>query len=640
MMKKYLTLSLAALLSAQAAAAASPRREKSQTQVKPAGAQTTGQQPAQAPPAAQQQQRREPDSPDLNAYGIQVSPDPRLIAMMSALDAAGWDPTPEGASPSVFREAVRRDNAGLDPVLRGRMREFFERYAFKDIADDPKTTDVNEAVRYTPADQAARYVSLAYTLGQPPAFEAPQRSDDLPSGVLDVLDFVPLLREFYKQSGMEARMSTYVQQHRAAGERLREPSIDMARSVLAYLNTRPETTIVERVKVTDAAAKKKKDAKPVTVTHERDRHFRIVPDLLAAPGAINFRATGDDYYAIVPADIDPRQSEIRRAYLQFVIDPLVARFSRDVAARREEIKQLLERERTRKGRELSPDVFLAVARSLVAAADVRMEAAARTRAQQVETSRRLQAATTQGQKDSALADSKTRQAAIEDSATAQLADAYERGAVLSFYFAEQLKGLEGSGFDVGNFVSPMVADFKPDREMTRPAEYASAVARVREARARAAAERASAAVEAGPADPARAALAKGLADVNELLRVRNYEEAETRLTALREQYRSEPLVYLALGQTASLSAQEAFDENLQAERLNKALAHFRQAILLSTPDTDRTIVLRAHLASGRILAHLERNDDAVKEFDAVINSSDPTDRFHQEALAEKKKLGQ
>lgn len=640
MMKKYLTLSLAALLSAQAAA--SPRRQQqSQPQPKPAGAQTGGQQPSQQRTPAPQQQPtpRVPDSPDLNAYGIQVSPDPRLIAMMAALDAAGWDPTPEGASPSVFREAVRRDNAALDPVLRGRMREFFERYAFKDTADDPKTADVNEAARYTPADQAARYISLAYTLGQPPAFEAPQRSDDLPSGVLDVLDFVPLLREFYKQSGMDARMTTYVQQHRAAGERLREPSIDMARSVLAYLNTRPETTIVERVKVTDAAAKKKKDARPVTVAHERDRHFRIVPDLLAAPGAINFRATGDDYYAIVPADIDPRQSEIRRAYLQFVIDPLVARFSRDVAARREEIKQLLERERTRKGKDLSPDIFLAVARSLVAAADVRMEAAARTRALQVETSQRLQAATAQAQKDAALADSKTRQAAIEDSATAQLADAYERGAVLSFYFAEQLKGLEGSGFDVANFISPMVADFKPDREMSRPAEYASAVTRVREARARAAAERASA-VESAPTDSARAALAKGLADANELLRVRNYEEAETRLTALREQYRSEPLVYLALGQTASLSAQEAFDENLQAERLNKALAHFRQAILLSTPDTDRTVPLRAHLASGRILAHLERNDAAVEEFDAVINSSAPTDRFHQEAVAEKRKLGQ
>jgi hypothetical protein len=455
--------------------------------------------------------------------------------------------------------------------------------------------------------------------------------------VLDVLDFVPLLREFYKQSGTDERMSTYMQMHRAAGDRLRDPSIDMARSVLAYLNTRPETTVIERVKVDDQSASKKKNPKQLTVSHERDRHFRIVPDLLAAPGAINFRATGDDYYAIVPADIDPRQSEIRRAYLQFVIDPLVARFSRDVAARREEIKLLLEKERARKGRDLSPDVFLVVARSLVAAADVRMEASARLRALQLETSRRLQAATTQAQKDSAVADSKTAQATITDSATAQLAEAYERGAVLSFYFAEQLASLEGSGFDISNFISPMVADFKSEREANRPAEFAATVERVREARRRASAERAA---TAEASDDTRTALMKSLADVDDLLRVRNYTEAETRLNALHEQYREEPRVYFALGQAASLSAQEAFDENLQAERLNRALAHFRQAILFATSDSDRTIVLRAHLASGRILAHLERNDDAAKEFDAVINSSDPADRFHQEAVAEKKKLGQ
>jgi hypothetical protein len=134
---------------------------------------------------------------------------------------------------------------------------------------------------------------------------------------------------------------------------------------------------------------------------------------------------------------------------------------------------------------------------------------------------------------------------------------------------------------VSNFISPMVADFKPEREDAPGGVRRRGRARARGAR-RASAERASAA-EAAPTDAARAALIKSLGDVDDLLRVRNYEEAETRLTALREQYRSEPLVYFALGQAASLSAQEAFDENLQAERLNKALAHFRQAILFGRP---------------------------------------------------------
>ena len=65
-------------------------------------------------------------------------------------------------------------------------------------------------------------------------------------------------------------------------------------------------------------------------------------------------------------------SELRRGYLQYVIDPLLVRFNREIAARRDQIKQLLT-EREKAGAAVSPDVFLAVSRSLVAAADARFE---------------------------------------------------------------------------------------------------------------------------------------------------------------------------------------------------------------------------------------------------------------------------
>ncbi|HEX8187637.1 MAG TPA: hypothetical protein VF586_04750 [Pyrinomonadaceae bacterium] len=623
MKKLFLTVPLAALLCAQATAA----RQKAA---------------AQPAPAPTQQQRPAPAAASLGLtdYGVEIAPDARLVVMMAALDAAGWDPTPRGERPSVFRELVRREQSGLDDALRKRMQDFYARYTLKDVPDDPATADRNEAVHYTPADQAARYVSLAYTLGQPPAFDAPARSDDLPSGVLEVLDFVPLLREFYKASGMDARLPNYLDMHRAAGDRLRAQTIDMARVVLSYLNTRPETVVRERVVVPTAAPPqgKKKDEKKVTAVREHERRFRVVPDLLAAPGAINLRAVGDDYFVIVPPDTDPRLGEARRAYVQFVVDPLVARFSREVAARRPEIRQLLEAEQARKGRTFGPDVFLTVARSLVAAADARMDELVRLRALQLETSRRLQAAADQAAKDAVLKESKERQAVIQDSTTAQLAEAYERGAVLSFHFADQLRGFEGAGFDVTNYMPDMVAAFAVERELKRPAEFTPVVARVRARRSAVAS--APEPDGAPPADGRRAALIKGLGDVSELLRLRNYEEADARLAALKGEYANEPLVYFTLGQAASLSAQEAIDEALQAERLGAALGHFRQAILFATPDTDPSVVARAHLSSGRILAHLERRAEALREFDAVIASTQPTDRLHREALDEKKKLGQ
>jgi hypothetical protein len=626
MKKVFLTVPLAALLCAQGAAA----RQQPATQPTPT--------PMPAPARPQQRPAPAVASLGLSDYGIEIAPDARLVVMMAALDAAGWDPTPAGERPSVYRELVRKEQAGLDAALRKRMQDFYTRNTLKDVADNPSTPE-NEAVHYTPADQAARYLSLAYTLGQPPAFDAPARSDDLPSGVLEVLDFVPLVREFYKQSGMDARLPNYLNMHRAAGDKLRPLTLDMARVILSYLNTRPETLINERVTLpsTSPSSSKKKQEQTRTVLREHVRHFRVVPDLLAAPGAINLRAVGDDYFVIVPPDADPRLGEARRAYLQFVVDPLVARFSREVAARRPEIKQLLEAEQARRGRTFGPDIFLTVARSLVAAADARLDEIVRLRALQLETSRRLQSAADQASKEAALKDSKEREAAIRDSTTAQLAEAYERGAVLAFHFADQLRGFEGGGFDVANYLPDMVAAFNVERELKRPAEYAAVVARVRARRATLAV--AVEPTETQPTDERRTALIKSLNDVSELLRLRNYEEAEVRLAALRNEYANEPLIYFTMGQAASLAAQEAIDEALQAERLNAALGHFRQAILFSTPDTDPSLVPRAHLSSGRILAHLERREEALREFDAVISSTKPTDLFYQEALAEKKKLG-
>jgi heme-degrading monooxygenase HmoA len=623
MKKQFFNLTLAALLCVQCVASA--RRGVSAQTRPPQASDSQGSKPQATP---QQEPRRPVESRlDLSDYGVHIAPDPRLLVVMAALEAAGWDPTPAGGEVSAFRGVVRRDLAGLDPALRARMKDFYERYRLRDP-------------RATPADQSARYVSLAYTLGPPPGLESPPRSEDLPSAILDVLDFVPLVREFQRQSGMPERLPGYLQMHRAEGDRLRGPAVEMARAVLTYFNTRPETIFFERAEAATATPKGgKQQERRAPVLREQQRRFVIVPDLLAAPGAINFRVVRDDYFAVVPAGTDPRSSEMRRGYIQYVVDPLVARFSREVAAKRAEIKQLLDAERARKGRDVTPDIFLATSRSLVAAADARMDESARLRALQLETSARLQAAGSDASaREAALRDSKARQAAFEDESVARLAEAYERGGVLAFYFAEQLRGLEGSGFDIANFVPDMLTGINAAREQRRPGEYAEAVARHSEARKAAAAARESAG-SAAPTDERRAALIKSLSDVDELLRLKNYTDAEARLLALKETHREEPRVYFGLGQAAMLSANDAFDEEVQESRLTSALAHFRQAVLFASTE-DRALLSRAHVASGRILAFLERAEEAQREFDAAIGLGEIKDGAYREALAEKKKLAE
>jgi len=467
--------------------------------------------PRPANPAPVQQ--REGARFEVSEYGISFQADTRLIIMMAALDAAGFDPQP-GKEPSVFRAKVRKDLASLDPDLKARLKTFYERNLLPSPA--------------TPADQVSRYVSLALALSPAPELLAPERSDDLPAGLLDVLDFAPLVREFQRRSGIEEHLVDYVRAYQGEGDRLLQPTSEMVRSVLTYLHTRPLTTTIERVEVKTPTARKNKNTKTYS-TRQKERRFVILPDLLAPHGAINFRIIGDDYYAIIPEGTDPTSSELRRAYLQYVIDALVLRFNKEIALRRDQIRQLLD-ERQKAGAQVTPDVFLTVGRSFVAAADARYEEVRRLEVLGRSVRAQLAAAKNDAARMLIGKAAQAEIAGIQDETIARLADEFEKGAVLTFFFSDQLKGIESAGFDVANFFPDMIASFDPARESKRPAEYAEAKQRAVAAReARVAARRAEADMSsAGNANkPKDAALVKELSAVEDTLRTKNYNDADS-----------------------------------------------------------------------------------------------------------------
>jgi hypothetical protein len=583
--------------------------------------QTVSTQNRPAPP-----QQRPVRAFELAEYGIDFQADPRLIVVMAALEAAGWKALPDGRQPSAFRAMIRKDMADLDPQLRERLRVFYERNLLPAPA--------------TPADQASRYVSLALSLSPAPALDAPERSDDLPSGLLEVLDFAPLVREFYRRSGIEEKMVSYVRAYQAEGDRLRGPTTEMVRGLLTYLHTRPLTFSTERVEVKSPTAKKKQEKKTYTF-RQKDRRFFIQPDLLAAPGAINFRIIADDYYAIVPEGTDPTSSELRRAYLQYVIDALVLRFNKDIAAQRDQIKQLIT-ERQKANGQVSPDVFLTVSRSLVAAADARYEELRRIDTLTKNARARMQSEKDEKVRASIGAETLAETKAIQDETVSRLADDYERGALLSFFFADQLKGIETAGFDVANFFADMMTAFDPAKEAKRPQEYAEARKRAVAAReARLAARRAEiASTTSDPGNQRNAELVRELSGVEEILRLKDYNGAETRLKALLPNFPREPRIFFALAQTSSLAATDAIDDSTRDERLGRALTNYRLALEASSPETDRAVMSRAHEAIGRINAFLENKTEALKHFEEAIKIGDVRGGAYKEALEGKRRLSQ
>lgn len=587
-------------------------------------------QPKASPsPTPQSPQTPRPGAPfELSEYGVSLQPDARLIIVMAALEAAGFDPTPAGKEPSAFRMLVRKDQANLDAALRDRLKAYFEKSKLPAPA--------------TAADQAARYVSLAYALGPPPLLEAPDRSEELPSGVLEVLDFAPLVREFYKKSGIDERLVSYMRAYQAEGDRMRQPAAEMVRELLSYLHTRPILVSSERVRV--KSPDKKKSGVVNYTTRQHDRRFFIVPDLMAAPGAVNFRVIADDYYAIVPEGTDPTSSELRRGYLQFIIDPLVQKYNKEVAAHREQVKQLIDA-RMKEGATVSPDVFIVVARSFVAAADARFEESLRLAALTTIQRAHLQQAKDDPARRVIAREAESARTAIMDEAIARLAEDYERGAVLDFFFADQLRDFQSSGFDVANFFADMISGFDPVREGKRLAE-------VNAARERAiAARKAHTRYSLWLIDPAAemreavdttktSALVKSLTEVEKLLQTRNYEAAEARLKSLLTEFPGDARLFFALGQTASLWARDTTDDELQTQRLNRALANYGFAVQAASPATDRPLLSRAHEAMGRILAFLDQKDEALKEFEAAIKIGEVNGGAYRDAVEGKRKLAQ
>ena len=122
---------------------------------------------------------------DLTNYGVKIEPDRRVMTVLAALEAAGVD-TPLTADGEKFRQKLKTDLLSLDPELRQKLVVFVEQYKRR----HPKAA---------PAEVIAPFVSMAYTLAPVPDLSDPVITNDLPGELLDVLDFAPLVREFYRR---------------------------------------------------------------------------------------------------------------------------------------------------------------------------------------------------------------------------------------------------------------------------------------------------------------------------------------------------------------------------------------------------------------------------------------------------------
>ena len=571
--------------------------------------------------------QKAPGGFDLSSYGVRIEPDKRVIAVLAALEMTrSIDPQDNGAKlintplsdrGSDFRNKLAADNSAMPDDLRRKISVFVAGYKKK----HPAATD---------AELVSPFISMAYALQPAPDLSDPAVTSDLPGDLLDVLDFAPLVREFYRRS-LSAHIDDYVKEYRSNADATLRPSArEMVSELLDYLHTKPRLEFVEKIKTTVKDPGTKKTVQTIE-PRIHDRHFTIVPELLAPRGTVDFLNIRDDYYVVVPTEIDLSASEARRAFLRFVIDPLVLEHSKDVEPMREWGKAALAEVQKTNG-VVSPDVFLAVSRSLVAAVDVRERQFIAERSATDRARGRIVGMKTDAEKIAVSKELERYKQELADQATLELYEDYQHGSVFSFFFADELKGVEESGFDIAGSMQEILAGFNATKATDRVAATAEPRKRALAARLERKKDQQAAPTTASSLVTTR------LLEIENTIKAKDYAKAGADLKTLLTQYPGEPRIYYTMGRLAGLSAVDVTDPDLQQAKLLEAKTAYVNALNSATPATDRALLSLTYVALARIYEFANENEYAIKLYDKALAIGDVRGGGYHEASAGKLRL--
>lgn len=570
---------------------------------------------------------------DLSNQGVRIEPDKRVMIVLAAVEsartanAAGEEVpvvvTPLSAEGVKFRELLKSDLAAMPADLRQRISTFM-------VAHKKRYPNLSDA------ELVAPFISMAYALTPAPELADPVVTTDLPGNLLDVLDFAPLVRDFYRRSSISGNINEYVKTYqRTADGRLRASTREMVNEILTYLNTKPQLFVTEKVKTETVRTKSKSSTLKTVETRERERTFTIVPEMLAPLATVNFVNVKDEYFVVVPAELpaerDLSTSEVRRGFLQFVVDPMVYSLGKDIETIRPLVRKLLD-DRRKIEPSTSPDPYLTIARSMVAAIDAKQAEYVRVKAMTAQARQRIDTVRTDAERRAIVQELDRLKSALADETALRLSEDYEKGAILSFYFAEQLKGFEDSGFDIASSMRDMILAFDGTKETDRLAQFADA--RKRALAAREERRKNPAATNVIVENP----VTNRLVEIQKLIDAKNYAQAATELKQLRDKNPSEPRIHYNLGRVASLSAGSITDEEKLKATLIDAKTSYDNVIKTATTATDPALLSLTYVALAKIYEFYDNKAYAIAVYDKAIQIGPVQGGAHAEALTAKARL--
>lgn len=222
----------------------------------------------------------DPTGPDITLQGSEA-----LFDVAVALNACGYD---QGLAVS-------------DPVrarIREEVNEALQQSAPARDAHDQVCTFIDQHRLADPGRDLAQYISLALYVTPPPDLKPIAQTDDMPIDATQVVDILPLLRNFSDLIGLHLIWVHY------------RPTYDRQ---LKHLHE----TLAAMVDDTNAYLKMPLDSDTGT-------RFLVVVEPMLDPAEINARVYGTDYVVVASPSGDAiRMNEVRHTYLHYEIEPLL-----------------------------------------------------------------------------------------------------------------------------------------------------------------------------------------------------------------------------------------------------------------------------------------------------------------------------
>ena len=461
------------------------------------------------------------------ASRVTLEPNETLFSVLAAMNACGYNHE-LGASDGL-RMAIRNDVARA--VAESEAAAAAHRQICQFYRDHQQVDQVRDL---------SQYVSLAMNLGAAPQFLPTVKESDLPPDASYVLGLVPMLERYYSDVGLREIWERRRPEYEQRIEQLHGPVSKMLLDTDVYLK--------------------------MPFSGGTGQRFVVYVEPQAAPGQVNARNYGSDYFLVVsPSGSTLRLAEVRHTYLHHVLDPLTQRRAA-LFKRLEPLLLAVKGAPMQEG--FKQDMALLTNESLIRALEARLIPAEGT-----------------GKKAREAAE-KARREAAEAS--------MKEGFILTHYFFEALKNFEDSPVGMRDAYPNLLREIFVDSERKR-------------------AEETEFAVQASP-EVVRAAAPRQvlLSDLAEDRLSRGDARSAQRLAqqALDERREDPARALFILARAATLGGD-----------MTGARAYFERSLQIAR---EPRMIAWSHIYLGRIFDLQENRDAALRHYRAALAAGDTT----------------